>query len=210
MHNWPLSALSVTTPALELRFPSLEDLDELADRAAAGVHDAGAMPFTFPWTDGEPAERALSTLQYQFRKWGSWQPGDWSCGFAVVVDGQVVGTQELAATDFAVKREVTTGSWIGKEFQGRGIGTEMRAAVLHLAFEGLGAEYATTDAFADNPASLGVTRKLGYAEDGIAMHNRKGTAAVLRRFRLDRAAWKPRTDVTISGLDACLPLFGLG
>jgi len=29
------------------------------------------------------------------------------------------------------------------------------------------AEYATSDAFADNPASLGVSRKLGYAFDGI-------------------------------------------
>ncbi len=38
----------------------------------------------------------------------------------------------------------------------------MRAAVLHLAFAGLEAEYADSDAFTDNAASLGVSRKLGY------------------------------------------------
>lgn len=209
MRNWPLSQLSITTPSIELRHPSLEDLDALADRAAEGVHEPDLMPFAFPWTDVEPEQRAQSTLQYQFRAWGAWRPESWSCDLVVVVDGQVVGTQALAADDFAVKREVGTGSWLGQRFHGRGIGTEMRAAVLHLAFEGLGADYATTEAFEDNPASLAVTRKLGYAEDGIAVHSRRGKLAVMRRFRLHRSDWKPRTDITLHGLPACLPLFGL-
>jgi RimJ/RimL family protein N-acetyltransferase len=57
--------------------------------------------------------------------------------------------------------------WIGLEYQGQGIGTEMRAAVLYLAFAGLGADYALSGAFTDNPASLAVSRKLGYGEDGV-------------------------------------------
>lgn len=31
MRNWPLFGLRVTTPRLELRLPSLDDLDALAD-----------------------------------------------------------------------------------------------------------------------------------------------------------------------------------
>jgi hypothetical protein len=38
----------------------------------------------------------------------------------------------------------------------------MRAAILWLAFAGLGAEYAVSGAYLDNPASLGVSRRLGW------------------------------------------------
>ncbi|GAA3428445.1 GNAT family N-acetyltransferase [Streptosporangium sandarakinum] len=208
MRNWPLFGLRVTTPRLELRFPSLDDLDALAGLAAEGVHDPGVMPFLFAWTDAEPDERARSTVAFHFRQWGAWTPEKWSCSFVTVVDGEVVGTQEIGATDFAVTRQVDTGSWIGRRFQGRGIGTEMRAAVLHLAFAGLGAGHALSGAFADNLASLGVSRKLGYVPDGVEIRSRRGEAAELHRLRLARDAWTARDDIAIHGLEPCLPLFG--
>jgi hypothetical protein len=37
-------------------------------------------------------------------------------------------------------REFESGSWLGREHQGRGLGKEMREATLHLGFEGLGAD----------------------------------------------------------------------
>ncbi len=89
---------------------------------------------------------------------------------AVIRDGVVVGIQGIGGRDFAVLREVHTGSWLGRRYQRQGIGTQMRAAVLHLAFEGLGAKPAVSAAFEDNPASLGVSRKLGYRDDGIEWH----------------------------------------
>ncbi len=46
----------------------------------------------------------------------------------------------------ATLRTFDTGSWVGRRFQGRGTGTEMRAAALHLMFAGLGAREATTSA----------------------------------------------------------------
>ena len=51
--------------------------------------------------------------------------------------GSVAGVQGMLATDFAVNRQVSTGSWLGQAYHGRGIGKEMRAAILHLAFAGL-------------------------------------------------------------------------
>lgn len=208
MRNWPLFELSITTPRLELRLPTLRELDELGERAAEGVHDAGAMPFTTPWTEGTPEERARRTVLYHFRTWGAWTPEQWDANFVVIFEGQVVGMQELSARDFAVTRQVSTGSWLGRRFQGKGIGTEMRRAVLHLGFEGLGAEWATTEAFDDNPASLAVTRKLGYREDGVTLHSRQGKAATTLRFRLARAGWTPADGFEIHGLDRCLPLLG--
>ena len=44
----------------------------------------------------------------------------------MVRDGVVVGTQGIGGRDFAVLREVHTGSWLGRRYQGQGIGTQMR------------------------------------------------------------------------------------
>jgi RimJ/RimL family protein N-acetyltransferase len=208
---WPLAQLRLETPRLELRLPSEHDLDALASLAAQGVHDPLVQPFAFPWTDVSPAERARSTLQYQWTQWGQWKPEKWGLELAVVHDGTVVGIQSMSGEDFAVLRQVATGSWAGLQHHGKGIGTEMRAAILYLAFEGLGAECAVSDAFTDNPASLGVSRKLGYAEDGIQLHVRRGRRAVSQRLRLDRGTWQANqtVPVTIHGLEPCLPLFGL-
>jgi hypothetical protein len=52
---WPLADLRLRTPELELRWPSLNDLDVLAGLAAAGVHDPEVQPFTVAWTDATPA-----------------------------------------------------------------------------------------------------------------------------------------------------------
>lgn len=208
---WPLAQLQLETPTLELRVPTESDLFALAGLAAAGVHDPQDQPFAVPWTDAPPAGRARGTLQYQWRQWGHWTPEKWNLELAVIHDGVVVGIQSMSAENFAVLREVSTGSWLGLEHQGQGIGTEMRAAVLHLAFAGLAADYALSGAFADNPASLAVSRKLGYTEDGIQRELRRGKPAVTQRLRLDRAEWQAtaRPPVTIRGLEPCRAMFGL-
>jgi RimJ/RimL family protein N-acetyltransferase len=208
---WPLFQLRLQTPRLELRLPTESDLAGLADLAAAGVHDPDVQPFAVAWTDVPAAERAHSTIQYHWSKRAAWRPDSWSLDLVVVHGGAVVGTQGMSATDFAVLREVSTGSWLGQAHHGQGIGTEMRAAVLHLAFAGLGALYATSGAFADNLPSLGVSRKLGYTDDGIERQVRRGQPATTRRLRLDLETWQvTRTvPVTIAGLEACLPMFGM-
>jgi RimJ/RimL family protein N-acetyltransferase len=129
----------------------------------------------------------------------------------VLADGEVVGTQDLGGNDFAVTREVNSGSWLGRKHHGRGIGTEMRAAVLHLGFAGLGAETALSGAHTDNAASLGVSRKLGYVPDGLGRQAVRGRLEVEQRLRLDRATWAAaRTvPVTIEGLEPCRPLLGV-
>ena len=206
-----MTGLRLQTPALELRWPSLGDLDALADLAALGVHDPDAQPFTVAWTDAPAAERARSTMQYHWSRWGSWKTSDWTLELAVIRDGEVVGTQGIGGRDFAVLREVSTGSWLGRRYQGQGIGTQMRAAVLHLAFEGLGAHHAVSGAFEDNAASLGVSRKLGYRDDGIERHVVRGHPATMQRLRLTWDAWQAARSVPVEihGLEPCLPFFGL-
>jgi len=207
---WPLPGLRLRTGSLELRLPDAADLTALAALAEAGVHDPAIQPFAVAWTDVEPAERAISTMRYHWSCWASWRPASWTLNLVTVLDGVIVGTQGMSAVNFAVLRQVGTGSWLGMRYQGQGIGTAMRAAVLALAFDGLGAEFAISAASVGNTASLGVSRKLGYAADGIERNLVRGEPHEHRRLRLDRASWQAhRTiDVTISGLEPCLPFFG--
>jgi RimJ/RimL family protein N-acetyltransferase len=210
------AAGSVST--IELRLPDDEDLSVLAALAEAGVHDPALQPFSVAWTDVEPAARAQSVLQYHWRCLGDWSPDDWTLNLVVVRDGAVVGTQGISAKNYRILREVGTGSWLGRRHQGKGTGTAMRAAVLALAFDGLGADYALSEAFTDNPASLAVSRKLGYADDGMERMAIRGRAAESRRLRIARAAWQAAGgatglgigEVAIDGLESCLPLFGAG
>ncbi|RKT18650.1 RimJ/RimL family protein N-acetyltransferase [Streptomyces sp. 1114.5] len=209
--HWPLLGLRLNTPRLELRLPSGEELSELADLAAQGVHEPDRMPFYVPWTDLPPTERARSVVQHHWLRLGNWTPDNWSLNLAVFEAGQIVGLQTIAARNYATVREVATGSWLGLRHHGRGIGTEMRAAVLQLAFAGLEANEATSGAFADNPSSFRVSSKLGYEPDGIEHHVVRGRVTVMRRLRISRAQWEAHqnTSVSITGLGPCLPVLGL-
>ena len=86
----------------------------------------------------------------------------------------------------------------------------MRGAVLALAFDGLDAESATTEAFLDNPASAGVSRALGYRPNGVGSIAPEGVARETERFRMTRGDWlgRSRPAVGIEALDACRELFG--
>lgn len=208
---FPLLGLRLTTPRLELRLPSPEELAALADVAAGGIHPSGTMPFTVPWTDQPPAEVARGVLQHHWLKLGQWAPDGWDLNLTVLHAGEVVGQQAIAARDLAVLRQVSTGSWLGRRHQGKGIGTEMRAAVLHLAFAGLDAEEALSSAFEDSHASLAVSRRLGYRPNGVERRVVCGSMTIDQRLRLSRKDWEEHstTPVTIEGLAPCLPLFGL-
>ncbi|SDN47846.1 GNAT family N-acetyltransferase [Allokutzneria albata] len=209
--HFPLVGLRLTTPRLELRLPASEELAALADLAADGIHDPAVMPFVAAWTDRPPAEVARGVIQHHWAQLGAMTPRKWELDLTVFCDGVVVGQQSIGARELAITGEVSTGSWLGRRFQGQGIGTEMRAAVLHLAFAGLGAAEAVSSAFEDNTASLVVSRKLGYEPDGIIRQVIRGALAVEHRQRITRVAWQQHrtTPVTIHGLDPCLPLLGV-
>ena len=205
---WPFAALRVRTPTLELRYPDDDDLVALAHLAAEGIHAPDSMPFMVPWTRLEGPERQRSVVQYAWRQRALLQRDDWALPFAVCEDAHIVGIQAIEAKQVGVRRTVETGSWLVQRAQGRGIGTEMRAAVLHFAFAGLGAEEALSGSFVDNPASAAVSRHNGYEPNGEEIVDREGEPARMQRWVLTRARWaaQRRADITIEGLDACLPL----
>ncbi|GAA1396761.1 GNAT family N-acetyltransferase [Catellatospora coxensis] len=210
--HFPPAGLRLRTPRLELRLPGTEELAALADVAAEGVHDPAYMPFRIRWTELPPAERARSVVLHHWSLLGQWTPHAWKLPLTVFRDGAPVGVQLLKASDLAVTTECSTASWLGRRHQRQGIGSEMRAAVAHLAFTHLGATELVSSAFTDNAASLGVSAKLGYADDGIERHEDRGRLRVIRRLRLTRQAWleRERPEVTVDGVTPCLELMGLG
>jgi RimJ/RimL family protein N-acetyltransferase len=207
---WPLRHLVLRTPRLELRPDDDAGLLELVEEAHRGVHPPETMPFLTPWTDADPADLGPRTVQHHWSVRAALTPERWTVNFLVRYDGRVIGTQGLGSTDFAVTREVRTGSWIGLRHQGRGIGTEMRAAVLIFAFDHLGAVRARSAAFVDNVASHRVSAKLGYRPDGTEVVARRGQRTEDVRLLVDRDAFvRPAWTLTVEGVGPCLPVLGL-
>jgi RimJ/RimL family protein N-acetyltransferase len=208
---WPLYALRVTTGDLELRYPTEAELPGFLDVIEAGIHPPDEMPFGIAWTDAPPAERNVASYQWWMGSRSRWSVQDWTVTLGVWERGRPAGFQDLVGREFQSMRTVRTGSWLGREFQGRGIGRLMRQAVLALAFDNLGAEVAESEAFVDNAASNRVSLAVGYEPNGYGRLAPRGVARETQRFRLTLKGWRsrPRPEVTVEGLAACLELFGL-
>ena len=187
---WPPSLLRARAGDLELRYLDDDLMVQLADLAGQGVHEPEAMPFLFPWTRGTPTEVARSLLVHQWRARAAVTVRSWSLELAVLHRGEPVGIQAIEADDFPRLHAVNTGSWLGQAHQGQGLGTRMCALVLHVAFQGLGAHTATTSAWADNPASNAVSRRLGYRPNGSSRQVREGIATEHRHYRMDREDYR--------------------
>jgi RimJ/RimL family protein N-acetyltransferase len=206
---WPLFALRIITQRLEIRMPDDETLGELARLASKGIHDPATMPFLQPWTDEPSPSLERGLMQWGWRHRAEWSPNHWTFNGAVFVDDEVVGVQSLMADDFAAERSVRTGSWLGRVHQGRGIGKEMRAAILSFAFETIDAREALSGGFVDNGASLNVSRALGYEESGRRTINRRGIATEMVDLRLDVSKWRRglRTATRVVGFESCRDFF---
>jgi RimJ/RimL family protein N-acetyltransferase len=215
---WAVTGLRLRIGDLTLR-PVVEgDLDTLGAALPADVELDPSVPQPFG-LEPTPA-RTVAIRQEYWRRLGAWTPAGWILEFVVLRGTEVLGTQTLEARDFAVLRTVETASWLRTEARGQGIGKAMRTAVLALAFDGLGADVAETSAWADNAASLGVSRSLGYKSNGTTRHLRLGGpgspapgAAVsgdMPGLRLAADGWRsrPRAPVQISGLEECRAWFG--
>lgn len=208
---WPLFGLRLSTPGLRLRPMTEANLARLADLMPDDVEqDPGVASYDL----GDPRiGRGIVSHQAYWRAYGTWQPQSWRLSFVVAAtDGEILGVQELEGNDFPTLRTVDSSSWLVTAARGRGLGKQMRTAVLALAFGPLAAEAAITSAWHDNHASLGVSRALGYQPNGESLHAHPGRVDVLKHLRLLRADWLASglgEQVEITGFEACLPLFGL-
>jgi RimJ/RimL family protein N-acetyltransferase len=206
----PLYGLRLRTPRLELRLGTGEELVELGRLAERGVHPPEEMPFAIAWSDeiGKPGFLDEFIVWHE-QHLTDWSPENWCLNLLVWEAGRLVGTQGMLAERFAEQPVVNTGSWLGAEHQRQGIGTEMRTAVVELAFRGLGAKRAESSWLDGNEASRRVSEKLGYVETGVRTQTPRGDPVADHVVAIEREVWTCPVTVEIEGLEPCLPLFGV-
>ncbi|MEN4449462.1 GNAT family protein [Mycobacterium sp. SM3041] len=208
---WPLAELEVITPVLRLCHVTDDLADALAQLAAEGIHDPATMPFAVPWTDAVSPELERNTVAYFQQTRAEVSTEHWDVPLAVIVGDEAVGVCAVTADGFPARRTVSTGSWLGRRHQGRGLGREMRTAALQLIFAGFDADVARTAAWHDNAASLGVTRSLPYVQTGSSRQSRRGVFDTMLEFTMTRAQWETlrRRDIELIGVDAVIDQLAL-
>ena len=210
-HPWPLFDLRLRTPDLELRLPTDEDLLKLVRVARQGIVDPDQTVFLVPWHRLPSPAFERQFLLHSWKSRATWDPRSWSINLVMVYDGRPIGMQEVIGREFPVRRTTMSGSWIGREFQGRGLGTQARAAILALAFDGLHALAAESGYLEGNAVSARVSEKLGYQMTGDDICAVEGRRVREIKLRCTPDTWRrDLVPVVIEGLEPCLKLFGLG
>ena len=204
---WPLFDLRIRHLDVLLRPVREADLPHLCDVLPADVgHDPRLA--LFPSQTLIENERRLLRMGY-WKSLGTWDPASWELHLAVIVADEIVGVQTLEGENFPALRTVDSASWLVPAARGRGIGVRMRTAALGFAFGSLGATAAISSATLANGASLGVSRRVGYLENGRSrIVDTGGDVVTLQNFRLTADRWTP-PEVSVTGFEPCRPWFGL-
>lgn len=205
--------VSVVTPRLELRAATDELLEAVAPLVAAGKATADPPPWDDPsaFYEPDPDVRVRRWMQSVWRGRGTVRPDAWRLYFVVIVDDEPVGQQDLTGSEFDAFGTVESTSWVSSDVRRRGIGTEMRSAILHLAFDGLGAAEAHSEGALDNAGSNAVSERLGYERNGMAWATHQDKPVLGQRWRLDRNQWEQRRrdDILMSGVAECRQALGM-
>ena len=126
------------------------------------------MPFYVPWTDAlagrARAQHGGLPLALARRVLAERRAG---LDLAVIHDGQLVGVQGFETSDYLVTRTGETGSWLGPRVPGARARHGDAAGDLRVRSSTTSTvAEVTSGAFLDNPASLAVSRKVGYRPNG--------------------------------------------
>lgn len=208
---WPLFGLRITSGPLGLRAIRDADIPALVELAERGIHDPDAMPFAFAWSTAPTNELGRNMAAFYWRNRVEFGPTKWSLELVARWHGEIVGSQGFATRNYLVTRTGETGSWLGREFQGRGIGTLMRQTICAFLFDHLAAEEVSSAAFVDNPASLAVSRKVGYVPNGRFREERRpGELAISQQLSLSRERLvRSPNPLRVDGVDPIRRLIGL-
>jgi [ribosomal protein S5]-alanine N-acetyltransferase len=86
--------------------------------------------------------------------------------FCIEIDGAAVGGIGVHPGQDVHRHTATVGYWLGEEFWGRGIMTEVLAAVTDFCFDNFPLRRISAEVFANNPASARVLEKAGFVLEG--------------------------------------------
>lgn len=194
-----LRDLRIVTSRLQLRLADSSEWQTYAAAIAGRVVPPESTHFVGAWAQLVSPRFEQEFVAARDRTLSTCTRDRWGIELGAFAGTQLVGQASLYARDWPVSREVITASGVHPDRRARGLGTEMRAAVLLLAFDVLGANVAWSGASVDNVASNRISEKLGYELVG---HETKRTGAgdvLFTRLRLAADAWIPSTAVRVVG-----------
>ncbi len=207
---WPPFGLSITCGPVSLRAMRDEDLPDLVAAAAEGIHADDLRPFPRHWAGLAPRELGRDLASRYWKHRATFPSDEWALPLVVRFEGRVVGVQGAEAVRYPVLRTPDTFSWLTRSIHGRGVGTLMRQAICVFLFDELDAHAVTSGAYADNPASAAVSRKVGYVANGTRLELRDDTAAEHHKFILSRERLvRPADPVVIEGGSALRAFVGV-
>lgn len=188
-----------------------EHIPDLIEVVRDGILDpALPQPFLVDWT-GKPNQE-LMRWQHFWRKCGTFTPDSWTLMLSVVLDGRAIGYQE-AVNDggFLQTRCLETGSWLGLKYQGRGIGTRIRQMAAMFCFDYLGAQELTSSYIDGNVKSSGVSRRLGYVDNGTCrLPDGDGYRVGRHVILTPDALVRPTDQLEVTGVEPFRSFIGLG
>ena len=148
---------ALKTERLILRAPRPEDLDRCAE--LLGDYEVAKMlsRVTYPYD----LEQGRAFLALSAKRWTNWQEAE-ELGFQIDCEGEMIG-----GVSFKKLRETPEiGYWLGRAYWGKGYMSEAAQAAVAWLFENTDHKVVACEAMTENPASLGVARKLGFREVG--------------------------------------------
>ena len=154
---WPAECANVED--VEARIDSWEMQALMANGACWGIFEQGSRSLTS--ADGQQFAGG-SVPASDLRTAGSQQP---VCGQHPANGPQLAGVFVLGWIQ-AAHRSASVSYWLGEEFTGRGLATSALVLISRFAFETLGLNRLEISASVQNPASIAVARRAGFAEEG--------------------------------------------
>jgi [ribosomal protein S5]-alanine N-acetyltransferase len=100
--------------------------------------------------------------------------------------GRLIGGIGLHRGELWTSHRAELGYWLGRPYRGQGIMTQVVRAAVQYAFERLDLTKLTAQVYADNPASVRVLQKCGFAEEGLLRSDilKEGELIDMRLFGL--------------------------
>ncbi len=175
---------TMPSPRLTLRRWVVDDVPQLA---AAITRNIDHLRPWMPWISAEPM-----SLDDRVALVNQWQ-AEWERGGDVVIgaliDGEIVGSTGLHRRRGPAALEI--GYWVHVDHIGKGIATEMAAALTTAAFTVAGIEHVEIHHDKANVFSAAVPRALGYVfiDESPDSITSPGEVGIDCRWRIDRQEW---------------------
>ncbi len=207
---WPPFGLVIRAGDLRLTPVADDDLPGLVELVLAGIHDPDWMPFDAPWTLAPPAELPRRYAQHYWEVRAAFRPEDFTLDFAV---------RQRRANWWASRASPRVTSRCSEPPR-PGPGWVRRSRDAGSA-PGCGKPSAPSCSTCSarprsprprsstTPASLAVSRKVGYRSDGTVRKNRQGTPVDSRRLLLDPDAFVRGEPIEVTGAEPLRAFLGV-